>query len=202
MVTPGAIDPRPVLKSGCLPRPFMTLDLALIDFFRWATLAGMVLTCLRLLRCRLHRRYSVFFAFLLFSSVRTAVLLVFPTNTSGYMKIWVLTEPVLWVFYILLVLELYSLILEDHKGLHTLGRWAMYAASATSAPGFRCQPVRPYRRHSAEVPPDAVLPHDGARPAASACCFSCSCCWPFCPGIRLPSRATSSSIASFTRFSS
>lgn len=109
----------------------MTLDLAL-SFFRWATLAGMAFTSLRLFRCGLHRRYRVFFAFLLFSSVRTAVLLIFPTRTSAYMKIWMLTEPVLWVFYILLVLELYSLILEGHKGLHTLGRWAMYAASAVA----------------------------------------------------------------------
>lgn len=110
----------------------MTLDLALIGFFRWVTLAGMVLTCLRLLGCRLHKRYRVFFAFLLVSSVRAAVLLVFPTHASLYMKIWVLTEPVFWVFYILLVLELYSLILEGHKGLYTLGRWAMYAASAAA----------------------------------------------------------------------
>jgi hypothetical protein len=109
----------------------MTLELALV-FLRWATPAGMVLTCLRLLRCRLHRRYRVFFAFLLFSSVRTAVLLAYPIHTAGYMKIWVLTEPVLWVFYILLVLELYSLILEGHKGLYTLGRWAMYAASVAA----------------------------------------------------------------------
>lgn len=110
----------------------MTLASALIDIFRWVTLAGMVFTCLRLLGSGISRRYRVFFAFLLFSSVRSAILLVFPTHTPVYMKIWVITQPVFWVFYILLVLELYSLILEEHKGLYTLGRWAMYAASAVA----------------------------------------------------------------------
>jgi hypothetical protein len=35
---------------------------------------------------------------------------------------------VLWVFYVLVVMELYSLVLEKFKGLYTLGRWALYAS--------------------------------------------------------------------------
>ena len=44
------------------------------------------------------------------------------------MKLWIVTEPMLWFFYILLVLELYSLILEAHKGLYTIGRYALWCA--------------------------------------------------------------------------
>lgn len=95
-------------------------------------LAGMALTSLRLYRCALWRRYPVFFWYLLFSTLRSTALSVFPVHSGVYMQVWAVTEPVLWIFYILLVLELYSVILESHKGLYTLGRWAMYAASAAA----------------------------------------------------------------------
>jgi hypothetical protein len=39
-----------------------------------------------------------------------------------------------WIFHILVVFELYRLVLEDHKGIYTLGRWAMYAAFAIAIP--------------------------------------------------------------------
>lgn len=80
----------------------------------------------RLLRLDLHRRYRVFFAYLIFWTVRSAVLLPVNVKSGAYQIIWIVTEPLLWVFYILLVLELYSLILESHKGLYTVGRWVMY----------------------------------------------------------------------------
>jgi hypothetical protein len=37
-----------------------------------------------------------------------------------------------WPLYILLVLELYRLVLEQYKGVYTLGRWAMYFATVVS----------------------------------------------------------------------
>lgn len=106
---------------------------ALIDFLRWFTLAVLCLTSIRLLRCGLHRKYRMLFAYLVFSSLRSGALLGFPTHSRTYAKIWIVTEPVLCFFYILVVLELYSLILENHKGLYTLGRWAMYVAFAAGA---------------------------------------------------------------------
>jgi len=106
----------------------MTLTEALILFLRWFTLAGMIFTCARLWHFGLHRRYRVFFAYLVFSSVRSGILLIFDVSSSFYFKFWIVTEPVLWLFYILLVLELYSLVLEAHKGLYTVGRWALWGA--------------------------------------------------------------------------
>lgn len=110
----------------------MSLNLTLADFFRWVILGGMLLTCIRMFRCGLHRKYRTFAVFLLFSSVRSAVLLAVPVHSGAYMKVWVVTQPLNWIFYVLLVLELYSLVLQDHKGLYTLGRWAMYAALAAA----------------------------------------------------------------------
>jgi hypothetical protein len=108
----------------------MTWHDTLIPILRWLTLAGMLFVCARLWRSGLHRRYRVFFVYLVFSSLRSGALLALDVRSGSYMKLWIITEPVLWIFYILLVLELYSLILESHKGLYTAGKWAMYGAVA------------------------------------------------------------------------
>jgi hypothetical protein len=41
----------------------------------------------------------------------------------------VLTEPLVWLFYVLVVLELYSLALQNYKGLKTVGRWFFFVAT-------------------------------------------------------------------------
>src|SRR5581483_10405569 len=89
----------------------------------------------------LHKRYHVLFLFLSFGVTRAFILLVFslPSLTKAlnvphprgvYAWIWVLTEPVLWFFYVGIVLELYSLVLANYKGLQTVGRWAFLIAMA------------------------------------------------------------------------
>ena len=106
----------------------MALTSVLLLVLRWVTVAGMLFVCARLLHFGLHRRYRVFCAYLGFSACRSGILLALDVGSGTYMKIWICTEPMLWVLYILLVLELYSLILQDHQGLYTVGRWAMYGA--------------------------------------------------------------------------
>jgi hypothetical protein len=45
-----------------------------------------------------------------------------------YFYVYIFSEPIFLLLYILVVVELYSLVLERYKGLYTLGRWAMYGA--------------------------------------------------------------------------
>ncbi len=89
---------------------------------------------IKLLGCGLYRRYRAFFAYLAFRFFYTAALLfVFKDPRSvAYGWFWILTEPIIWLFYVLIVVELYSLILERHKGLYTLGRWVLYAGLSLS----------------------------------------------------------------------
>ena len=54
------------------------------------------------------------------------------TRSALYMQVWIITEPIRWILFILLVLELYSLILERHRGLYSAGRWALSAAMAVA----------------------------------------------------------------------
>src|SRR5262249_47388431 len=47
-------------------------------------------------------------------------------SSNAYFYCWVLTEPLVWIFHVLVVRELIGLVLQRHHGLYTLGRWAMY----------------------------------------------------------------------------
>jgi hypothetical protein len=56
----------------------------------------------------------------------------FHVADKSYYYLWICTEPITWIFHVAVVLELYRLVLEKHKGLYTLGRWAMFAGLTTS----------------------------------------------------------------------
>jgi hypothetical protein len=88
---------------------------------------------LRLYCQSLHRRYRILFAFLCFHVIRSIVLLAFntwwrPHPHNAYAWAWVVTEPLVWLFYILVVLELCSLVLQNYRGLQTVGRWLFLIA--------------------------------------------------------------------------
>jgi|SRR5579871_893375 len=84
----------------------------------------------RLYQLDLHRIYRVFFAYLAFAAARSVTLFVLPSGlrSSTYAIIYFLTAPILWLFYITVVLELYSLVLRNYAGIHSLGRWTLYGA--------------------------------------------------------------------------
>src|SRR5690349_19331773 len=103
-----------------LPSAQVTFALQLL------TIVGTAAVSARLWWLGLHRRYRVFFVYLGFAALRSAVLATLPVASAWYFQVWRWTEPLLWVFYALLVLELYSLVLERHRGLYSLGRWMMY----------------------------------------------------------------------------
>jgi hypothetical protein len=95
-------------------------------------LVGFGLLGYRLYSVGLYHKYRVFFAYLIFVSLRSPILLLLGRKSPLYAKVWMVTEPVLWLFYILLVLELYSLVLANHKGLYTIGRWTLHLAVGIS----------------------------------------------------------------------
>lgn len=106
----------------------------LIVCFQILGLLGSILTAYHLYHSGLYRRYRFFFWYFLFRIPNTAWPLFFPNTQSDlYYCFWVATEPVTWFFGVAIVLELYRLILEKHKGLYSLGRWAMFVGLGVSA---------------------------------------------------------------------
>ncbi len=98
---------------------------AFIFFFRIVTLIASGLLCARLVSFGLHRKYRVFFAYLIFLVLRTVAGFPFRSQSDIYFKLWAFTEPVYWLFYVLLVLEVYTLVLQQYRGIQSLSRWAL-----------------------------------------------------------------------------
>ncbi|MGA2593329.1 MAG: hypothetical protein ABSH32_25715 [Bryobacteraceae bacterium] len=122
---------------------------------RLLVVGGTGLLSVRLYISGLYRRYQAFFYYLIFATLQNIVLLIVNPRSGWYQKIWMITEPIEWIFYILLLLELYSLVLEDHKGIQTMGRWVLYAALAIALLASILGVVPP----SGPMPKSRLLPY-------------------------------------------
>jgi len=99
---------------------------SLVLVFQGLALVGAILTVYKLLKTNLHRRYEAFFWYFVFRILNGSLGLVLDRKSDAYFYCWVLSTPIIWMFYLLVVRELYGLVLERHKGMYTLGRWLMY----------------------------------------------------------------------------
>jgi hypothetical protein len=105
-----------------LQKSFWTLNVLASALVAW-----------RLYWAGLHRTYRYFFASLILTLVRSLSLLPFGPRQPIYYRIWVGTEPVLWLSYVLVVFELYSLVLKHYRGIYTVGRVFFFVAVAVSS---------------------------------------------------------------------
>lgn len=80
----------------------------------------------------LHRRYRAFFVFMTLFALENASCAVLNTRSAIYQKVWILTQPIEWFLYACVVLELFSLVLQDYQGLSTVGRWSLIAATSVA----------------------------------------------------------------------
>jgi hypothetical protein len=123
---------------------------ALMLALQWVSLLGSLLTAGKLYKSGLHRRYRVFFAYFLFRVPNATIPLFLDVKSHAYFYIWILSEPLIWMFYVWVVLELCRLMLERHPGLYTLGKWAMFAGMGISVtiavlsilPKFKAAPAQ------------------------------------------------------------
>jgi hypothetical protein len=93
-------------------------------------LAGTALFSVRLYTSGLSRKYRMLFDYLIFSTLQTGFMMCLHNGPHDklYTYAYIITEPIGWIFYVLVVLELYSLVLADYQGLYTVGRWALIIA--------------------------------------------------------------------------
>ena len=89
---------------------------ALVSILQAVLLLGSVLMGLKLYRTGLYRRYPIFFAFFLFRIPNSIWPLFLEVSSPLYQKVWVLTEPIEFGFYVLIVVELYKLVLGSKPG--------------------------------------------------------------------------------------
>lgn len=103
-------------------------------FLQIVVVLGSVLAAARLLKNGLYQRYPALCSFLAFRLVSGTIPLVFENSKNGrlYFILYVGIQPFIWTLYVLMAREVYALALASHRGLHTLGRWAMYVAVVIS----------------------------------------------------------------------
>ncbi len=89
---------------------------------------GAASVALRLAFAGLFLRYRAFAAFLILLAIQNLLLSAFGSASKTYYLAYVYTEPITWVLNVLVVLELYSLVLKDYRGLYTAGRWCLLLA--------------------------------------------------------------------------
>lgn len=99
---------------------------------RWAPLVFHVPLLLKLYRSGLRHRYAWFSAYLVLRLLRSSVLAALPYGRNIYGWAYVFTEPLLWAFYALVVLELYQAALQRFKGITTLTQWVLTLALGIS----------------------------------------------------------------------
>jgi hypothetical protein len=94
--------------------------------------AGTALLSVRLYGSGLSQKYRAFFSYLIFYTLQTAFMMHLDNGPHAKVYAWtyIVTEPISWVLFALVVLELYSLVLADYQGLYTVGRWALMLAVA------------------------------------------------------------------------
>ncbi|MBK9170243.1 MAG: hypothetical protein IPM24_22670 [Bryobacterales bacterium] len=80
----------------------------------------------------LHRQYPWFYCYWILTVLRSASLFGFSSNSPHYYSIWLWSEPVLWVFSVLVIVELYRVVLAEFAGIYSLARWFFVAAVAVS----------------------------------------------------------------------
>jgi len=100
----------------------------MVGLLNLIAVAGTAILSVRLFLSGLYRRYWAFFLYLIFATLREGFVSGINPSKSLYMHFWVLTEPLEWLFFVLVVLELYGLVLQDYRGLSTVGRWALVTA--------------------------------------------------------------------------
>ncbi len=118
---------------------------ALERYTWWLTIGGKLLLAIRIWKTGLHRTYRFFFGYLVFDFLIGVLLALTPFaarawgeasddpfGTFAYFWAWAATEPIHLVWYVLIVLELYSLVFQDYKGIASLSRWALLAGLAVS----------------------------------------------------------------------
>ena len=96
------------------------------------TIAATAMLAARLYRTELYKIYPWLFAYSLVRFVRSLVLLYLSPTQTAYGTFWMCTEPVLWLLYVLIVLELCSLILGKFRGIASASQWAVSVALGIS----------------------------------------------------------------------
>src|SRR5713226_7505846 len=97
-----------------------------VQVLRLLALMSTAVLLVRIAWTRLYRRYPLFTGLLAVQLIQELILLPIASNRNVYAWIFFLSEPVVWLFYYLVLLELFAVALKDYPGIAFLTRWALW----------------------------------------------------------------------------
>jgi len=96
------------------------------------TLVACAALLMKLCAAGLQRTFPLFFILLAYRVVRGLGLYYLPQPSNLYSWAWGVSLPLLWLAYILVILELYALVLRNYPGIASLGRWVLVVGLVVS----------------------------------------------------------------------
>ena len=104
-----------------------------IQYLTIIQIGSYLLLLTKLFRSTLWQKYRYFTFYLVFETIRVPVMSVIPRATDVYAITYFSTQPIIWLLFVLTVLELFQLVLRNHVGIASLGRKALSISLALSA---------------------------------------------------------------------
>ena len=99
---------------------------------QYAQLAGFAILFWRLFTCKLTGIYRYFTMYVVFQIGRMILTMVIPYRSNAFGNVFFTLEPIVWILSALAILEVYGIVLRNHPGIATWGRWALTASIGAS----------------------------------------------------------------------
>jgi hypothetical protein len=104
-----------------------------LQYLTFVQIGSYLLLLTKLFRSTLWQKYRYFTFYLIFEALRVPLMSLIPRQTNAYALTYFGTQPIIWVLFVLIVLELFQLVLRNHVGIASLGRKALSVSLGASA---------------------------------------------------------------------
>ena len=91
-----------------------------------------ILLLLKLWRANLATKYKAFTTFVIFELVRSSVAALIPRKTNTYAEFFLLTEPIVWLLFALVTLEVYQSVFRTLPGISRFTRYVIVSATGVA----------------------------------------------------------------------
>ena len=119
---------------------------------QYAQLAGFAILLLRLSTSKLTGIYRYFTAYVVFQTARMILTMVIPYRSNAFGNVFFACEPIVWILSALAILEVYGIVLRNHPGIATWGRWALTGSIGASIILSLCTLFLDYQNASEKYP--------------------------------------------------
>ena len=119
---------------------------------QYAQIAGFAILFLRLYASKLTGIYRYFTAYVVFQIARMILTMVIPYRSNAFGNFFFTCEPIVWILSALAILEVYGIVLRNHPGIATWGRWALTGSIGASIVLSLCTLFLDYQNASEKYP--------------------------------------------------